>query len=93
MSEAAITRRILAAIKSTPEAKAIKIHGSGYSEAGTPDIIGAYKGRMFLVEVKAEKGRATLLQLHRLEEWKDAGAVAVIAGPEFDTAAFMEGLA
>ncbi len=35
----------------TLDAKAIKIHGNPFTEKGTPDLIGCYKGRMFDVDI------------------------------------------
>ena len=52
MSETAITRRILRAINARPDAKAIKLHGSGWMEVGTPDIHATVAGRSFWLEVK-----------------------------------------
>ena len=55
----------------------IKIHGGPNMEAGTPDLIGCYKGRCFALEVKRDaKHKATVLQVRRLSEWSTAGALA-----------------
>ena len=73
-----LEKTIVAKIKRALEAegcKVIKIHGSGLMEAGTPDLIGCYRGRGFALEVKKdEKGKATILQARRLAEWMAAGA-------------------
>lgn len=60
-----------------PECKCIKIHGSMYTELGTPDIIGCYKGRMFAFEVKmpGKEKTITKIQKFRLEEWMRSGAI------------------
>lgn len=54
---------------------------SRYSVAGTPDIIGCYKGKFFAVEAKATKGTATTLQLRTLERIRQAGGAAEIVKP------------
>jgi Holliday junction resolvase len=75
-----LEKTLVAKIKKALEAegaKVIKVHGSSFMEAGTPDLIGCYRGRCFAFEVKRdEKHKPTALQLRRLEEWRKAGAIA-----------------
>lgn len=70
-----VTRPILQILNKLPGCKAINIHGNVYTERGTPDIIGCYKGRMFLIETKNSEGRLRPDQEIRIQQWKDAGAV------------------
>lgn len=67
---------ILHYINSLPNAKAINIHGSPFSERGTPDVIGCINGQMVAFECKRD-GREDLekIQKWRLSEWIAAGAV------------------
>lgn len=88
MSEAAQTRTIMKALASAG-AKAVKIHGNRYTESGTPDIVGCYAGRAFVIEVKTATGKVTAIQDQRRHEWVGAGAVAVVARPSFDVAVFL----
>ena len=70
--------KIVAKIKKALEAegaKVIKIHGSGFMESGTPDLLGCLRGRCFAIEVKRDaKHKATALQCRRLAEWHLSGA-------------------
>lgn len=67
---------ILNYINSLPNAKAINIHGSVFSERGTPDIIGSINGRMVLFECKRDDTEEPEpIQKWRLSEWISAGAV------------------
>jgi hypothetical protein len=67
---------ILRYINSLPNAKAINIHGSIFSERGTPDIIGCVNGRMVAFECKrGERQHLEPIQLWRLCEWLSAGAI------------------
>lgn len=75
MSEAALVTRILAALRACG-AKAIKIHGGVYMEAGTPDVIGAHMGRAFAIEVKLPGKKPEPIQHKRLAEWAAAGAIS-----------------
>lgn len=67
---------ILNYINSLPNAKAINVHGSVFSERGTPDIIGSINGRTVLFECKRDDTEEPeLIQKWRLSEWISAGAV------------------
>jgi hypothetical protein len=50
----------------------------GMASNGTPDFLISYKGQFIAVEAKAGKGKATPLQLVRLNEIVKAGGIAVI---------------
>ena len=67
---------ILHYLNSIPGAKAINVHGSIFSERGTPDIIGCINGRMIAFECKRDESEdLTKIQKWRLSEWIAAGAV------------------
>ena len=67
---------ILRYINSLPNAKAINIHGSIFSERGTPDVIGCVNGRMVPFECKrSNREELEPIQLWRLSEWLQAGAI------------------
>lgn len=67
---------ILEYLNSIPGGKAINIHGSIYSERGTPDVVGCINGRMVAFECKrTEDEEPTKIQKWRLSEWIAAGAV------------------
>lgn len=68
--------KVLRYINSLPNSKAINIHGSPFSERGTPDIIGCVNGRMVAFECKRDESEEpTPIQKWRLSEWIAAGAV------------------
>lgn len=67
---------ILKYLNSLPCAKAINVHGSVFSERGTPDVIGCVGGRMVAFECKrSAEEEPTKIQMWRLSEWIRAGAV------------------
>lgn len=71
-----VVRPVLDYLNSIPGAKAINIHGSVFSERGTPDVIGSIRGRMVAFECKRDtKERPEEIQQWRLSEWLAAGAV------------------
>lgn len=58
--------------------KCVKLHGSQYQEAGTPDLHVTCHGRSLWLEVKTPTGRVSPLQAQRLAEWSAAGAVTAV---------------
>jgi len=74
-SERAIVKAILAYLNSLPGSLARKRWGGGMGVAGDPDIDACIRGRSVQLEVKRPGEKATLLQLKRLEEWRQAGAL------------------
>ena len=71
-----VVEPILRYLNSLPNSKAINIHGSVYTERGTPDVIGCINGRMVAFECKrSDKEDLTKIQKWRLSEWIAAGAV------------------
>ncbi len=52
----------------------LKIHGGPMQVAGIPDLLVVVSGLSVFIELKAEGGKPSRLQLARLEEIKAAGA-------------------
>lgn len=73
--ESALVTQILATLRALPETWAVKVHGSIYSAAGTPDILGSHRGRAIALEVKRHGGRVTSIQKRHLALWNASGAV------------------
>ncbi len=59
-----------------------KVWGGGYQKAGIPDIICCIQGEFVAVEVKAENGRPSELQLLNVERIEKAGGYCRIVYPE-----------
>lgn len=71
-----VVQPVLNYLSSIPGSKAINIHGSVFSERGTPDVIGSIRGRMIVFECKRDATEEpTDIQKWRLSEWIAAGAV------------------
>lgn len=71
-----VVEPILDYLNSLPNSKAINIHGSIFSERGTPDIIGCINGKLVAFECKrSEDEEPTPIQKWRLAEWFAAGAI------------------
>lgn len=62
-------------------AECSKIHGDPYQERGIPDIMGCYKGKMFVIEVKRPGKEKNLSPYQRLKlkKYKEAGAKTGVA--------------
>lgn len=77
-SEAYYVKKIRTALEAGG-AKVIKHHGSAYSQAGEPDLIGCIRGKAFVIEVKVEGERPSPLQVKRMNEWLAAGAMTWVS--------------
>lgn len=72
----AVVQPILRYVNSLSDGKAINIHGSIFSERGTPDVIGSIGGRTVAFECKRDATEDLEdIQKWRLCEWIRAGAV------------------
>ena len=60
----------------------IKTHGDRFSKVGTPDIIACVNGYFVAVEVKAENGKPSDLQLYHLEQIRKAGGYSFLLYPK-----------
>ena len=76
--ESAIVKAILAYLNTLPQCLARKRWGGGMGVAGEPDIDACLRGRSIQLEVKRPGQRPTLLQLKRMEDWRQAGAIVGI---------------
>lgn len=71
-----VVKPVMDYINSIPGAKAINIHGSVFSERGTPDVLGSIRGRTVAFECKRDAtGKPEGIQNWRLSEWIAAGAI------------------
>ena len=59
----------------------VKYFANGFTKSGIPDILACCNGRFLAIEVKAENGRPSELQLHHIEKIKQSGGRAVIVKP------------
>ena len=74
-SERAIVKAILTYLNGLPGCVARKRWGGGLGMAGDPDIDACCRGRSVQLEVKRPGEKPTALQLKRIEEWRQAGAI------------------
>lgn len=77
-----IVANIMRALKARPGVVVRKRHGTAMGVAGDPDLYGSINGRHFEIEVKRPddpRSIPTELLAHRMQEWRDAGAMVGIA--------------
>ena len=74
-TETVIQQRIQKYLKGIG-AKAVKMHGNEYSEAGIPDLLVCFQGMFLALEIKRPGAYPTRLQKVQLQRFKDAGAIA-----------------
>ena len=59
----------------------VKYFGCNYSESGTPDILACVNGYFLAIEVKAANGKASELQLLKINNIREAGGFAYVVYP------------
>lgn len=59
----------------------VKYFGCSYSESGTPDILACVNGYFLAIEVKAQTGKPSELQLVKIDDIRKAGGFAYVVYP------------
>ena len=59
----------------------VKYHGNYFSENGTPDILACVNGYFLGIEVKAQDGHPSELQLVKVDAIRKAGGFGYVAYP------------
>lgn len=59
----------------------VKFFANAFTPSGIPDLLCCVGGTFVAIEVKAENGKPSPLQLHKIEEIKHAGGVALVVKP------------
>lgn len=59
----------------------VKYHGNYFSENGTPDILACVNGYFIAIEVKADNGHPSELQLVKINDIRKAGGFAYVTYP------------
>ena len=77
MTEKTLTSNVLKILKGSGW-YAIKIHGGPYQTPGLPDVLALKDGRLLAIELKTPSGKPSKLQVQRLLELRQHGAVAGI---------------
>lgn len=59
----------------------VKYHGNKFSTSGTPDVLACVNGHFLGIEVKADTGKPSELQLVKIADIRKAGGFAYVAYP------------
>lgn len=63
----------------------VKQFGCAFTKSGVPDLLICVNGKFVAVELKATKGKPSMLQLINLEQIKKSGGISMILYPnDFD---------
>lgn len=60
----------------------IKYFANGFTKAGIPDLICCINGFSVWIEVKAQNGKPSPLQIHNREKIRTAGGMSIILYPD-----------
>ena len=55
--------------------------GSQFTKSGIPDVLACVNGYFVGIEVKAQNGKPSELQLHHIQKIRDAGGFAIVLYP------------
>lgn len=72
--ETLLTKKIINALNSIPDCYAEKLHASQF---GLPklDVFGAYRGKMFYLEIKTPGNKPTVRQEATIKKWRTKAGV------------------
>lgn len=59
----------------------MKFFANSYTKSGIPDILACVNGHFVGIEVKAQNGRPSELQLYNIDKIREAGGFAVVLYP------------
>lgn len=58
-----------------------KVWGGGFQKAGIPDLIASVRGQTVAIELKAQDGHPSDLQIHNVKQMRDSGTDACFLYP------------
>ena len=91
-AETRITKQIIDLINSHPHAVAHKIHQTGGTQAGVPDIVACHRGRALWIEVKTDDGIISRIQKWQMDKLRSAGAIVLVATSTADVQGLLDEL-
>lgn len=59
-----------------------KFFANSYTKSGVPDVLACVNGKFVGIEVKAEKGRPSQLQIYNRDKIRESGGLSIILYPE-----------
>ena len=59
----------------------VKFFANGYTKSGVPDILACVNGYFVGIEVKAQNGKPSKLQLYNVDKIRESGGFAMILYP------------
>lgn len=59
----------------------VKFFANSYTKSGIPDILACVNGYFVGIEVKAQNGKPSELQLYNIQKIRDAGGFAIVLYP------------
>lgn len=60
----------------------VKQHGNMFTKKGVPDLLICLKGRFIALELKAENGKPSELQIYQIYQIKQAGGISLVLYPK-----------
>lgn len=79
--EGKFQEQVIKYLKSHPRCWYTKVWGGGLQRSGIPDILACINGLFIALELKAENGKPTPLQVYNIEQIKKSGGIGYILYP------------
>ncbi len=84
--EKTIVDSIVKYLRTIPGCIVRKRHGTTFGVGGDPDLYGSMNGRHFELEVKRRGNSPTPLQVTRMRQWREAGAIVGVVHTPLEAA-------
>lgn len=81
MLESQFQQQVIQFLKSI-KAYYVKVWGGGFQKAGVPDLLVCYHGKFIGIELKTDKGKASVLQKYNIGKIQDAGGIGIVLRPK-----------
>ena len=77
MTESQFQQKVIQFLKSIG-AYEVKVWGGGFQKAGIPDLLVCYHGKFIGIELKTDKGNASVLQKYNIAKIQEAEGIGII---------------
>lgn len=81
-AEKVFEKQVREFLKTLPNQWNFKVFGNAFQESGIPDIVGCINGRFIGLEIKSSRGKASDLQLYKIDLINKAGGYAAVVSPK-----------
>ncbi len=82
MTEKEFQKKVTKYLNTLPNTWFFKVWGGGFQRAGIPDLICCINGILIAIELKADGGKPTALQVFNIKQINASGGIGVVLYPK-----------